>query len=263
MEDAPSWYEASVIAHVAVHGRPPRALGAEDEPDALPHDALAAPPFRHEGGARLDLRRRVGDGDGEAGALERREVEQIIADIGDRLGRQAVLGHQRLETLPLPARAEDDRIDAELVAARLGDRALLPRDHRGAQPRPFSEHDRDAVVRVERFELVAPLGADHPAVGWDAVHVHHQELDLPGAPRHASAWRHATRLNCRAGAALAPAAASPGRVTTIAVKNQKGSMILTMMNEFAPIACTRRPTVPRSEERRVGKECRSRWSPYH
>src|SRR5260370_16620392 len=24
-----------------------------------------------------------------------------------------------------------------------------------------------------------------------------------------------------------------------------------------------RPTVMRSEERRVGKECRSRWSPYH
>ena len=25
----------------------------------------------------------------------------------------------------------------------------------------------------------------------------------------------------------------------------------------------RRNYVPRSEERRVGKECRSRWSPYH
>src|SRR3712207_9085864 len=24
-----------------------------------------------------------------------------------------------------------------------------------------------------------------------------------------------------------------------------------------------RPDVPRSEERRVGKECRSRWTPYH
>ena len=24
-----------------------------------------------------------------------------------------------------------------------------------------------------------------------------------------------------------------------------------------------RPSLPRSEERRVGKECRSRWSPYH
>src|SRR5713101_9549698 len=28
-------------------------------------------------------------------------------------------------------------------------------------------------------------------------------------------------------------------------------------------ACFRRNSVPRSEERRVGKECRSRWSPYH
>src|SRR2546426_6825988 len=26
---------------------------------------------------------------------------------------------------------------------------------------------------------------------------------------------------------------------------------------------THRPAVARSEERRVGKECRSRWSPYH
>src|SRR3712207_8450112 len=27
--------------------------------------------------------------------------------------------------------------------------------------------------------------------------------------------------------------------------------------------CQRMPNQPRSEERRVGKECRSRWSPYH
>ena len=31
------------------------------------------------------------------------------------------------------------------------------------------------------------------------------------------------------------------------------------MHDFATITETR----PRSEERRVGKECRSRWSPYH
>src|SRR2546427_9216213 len=122
MECAPSWYAASVIAPVPAHVRPPRALGAEDEPDALPIYALAAARLRHEVGDRLDLRRRVGDGDGEAGALERREVEQIVADIGDRLGRQAVLGHQRLEALPLPARAEDDRIDARRKGERSEDR---------------------------------------------------------------------------------------------------------------------------------------------
>ena len=29
------------------------------------------------------------------------------------------------------------------------------------------------------------------------------------------------------------------------------------------ISVTDRPIMERSEERRVGKECRSRWSPYH
>src|SRR3712207_7028676 len=34
-----------------------------------------------------------------------------------------------------------------------------------------------------------------------------------------------------------------------------GSLKQTLFDDFAKI--------PRSEERRVGKECRSRWSPYH
>ena len=34
-------------------------------------------------------------------------------------------------------------------------------------------------------------------------------------------------------------------------------------NDPAPAQGTAWEPVPRSEERRVGKECRSRWSPYH
>ena len=35
--------------------------------------------------------------------------------------------------------------------------------------------------------------------------------------------------------------------------------------EFLGLECVRhaKPAMVRSEERRVGKECRSRWSPYH
>ena len=33
--------------------------------------------------------------------------------------------------------------------------------------------------------------------------------------------------------------------------------------EWPPLAATRESPRTRSEERRVGKECRSRWSPYH
>ena len=39
--------------------------------------------------------------------------------------------------------------------------------------------------------------------------------------------------------------------------------IVDDLNDPFPAAKTFAIDVPRSEERRVGKECRSRWSPYH
>ena len=35
------------------------------------------------------------------------------------------------------------------------------------------------------------------------------------------------------------------------------------LDEQFTTSCEQNPGVSRSEERRVGKECRSRWSPYH
>ena len=50
-------------------------------------------------------------------------------------------------------------------------------------------------------------------------------------------------------------------------ENQKGEkFIVEMQNvyqEFFKDRTIYYSTFPRSEERRVGKECRSRWSPYH
>ena len=39
--------------------------------------------------------------------------------------------------------------------------------------------------------------------------------------------------------------------------------VLNLSGTLSPMTCLHYITVPRSEERRVGKECRSRWSPYH
>ena len=44
-------------------------------------------------------------------------------------------------------------------------------------------------------------------------------------------------------------------------KRNKGSKLDEFKNEIADKLAIKRIT--RSEERRVGKECRSRWSPYH
>src|SRR2546426_11168686 len=42
-----------------------------------------------------------------------------------------------------------------------------------------------------------------------------------------------------------------------------GFMLAVALVEVLPEAFARSGTAARSEERRVGKECRSRWSPYH
>src|SRR5687768_18308830 len=41
----------------------------------------------------------------------------------------------------------------------------------------------------------------------------------------------------------------------------RAALLRHMEKDLGPLALPRVP--PRSEERRVGKECRSRWSPYH
>ena len=52
-------------------------------------------------------------------------------------------------------------------------------------------------------------------------------------------------------------------------KSDKESMANTGIDASRDVTLTRQSngtytlTLPRSEERRVGKECRSRWSPYH
>src|SRR6266487_3546651 len=83
------------------------------------------------------------------------------------------------------------------------------------------------VIRRERYALAAPAAAPVP-VG--ATRVHRPAVALsPAAPT------------------VQPLAASRGSQTGAAF-NQKS---------WEP------PKPGRSEERRVGKECRSRWSPYH
>ena len=55
----------------------------------------------------------------------------------------------------------------------------------------------------------------------------------------------------------------PGYTTTVDAASDPEQVILDLQK--AEMAAKKKPKaeVFRSEERRVGKECRSRWSPYH
>ena len=53
--------------------------------------------------------------------------------------------------------------------------------------------------------------------------------------------------------------------TTTTINTTKGELVNTINGLFAvqELKGKKFSLVVRSEERRVGKECRSRWSPYH
>src|SRR3712207_9123820 len=54
---------------------------------------------------------------------------------------------------------------------------------------------------------------------------------------------------------------APGEVVTLLGRNGAGKT--TTLRAIMGLVGKRSGSIRRSEERRVGKECRSRWSPYH
>src|SRR5438094_100206 len=239
----PPW-PAAVLGDVRLHGGGPRALSAQNQLHALAQRPLPAPSPGNEVGDLRHLAGGVGDRDGEARPLEGGDIEQVVADVGAGVERNAELGAQVLEHLAFAPGLQNHGVHPELVSPGLGHGALLARHEGRSQPASVRQSHRHSVAAVEELELIAPLAEHHAAVRQHAIDVRDQEPDPPRSPRDDAPGRHAMRVNCRAGVALAGTAASPGRLTTTAAKNQKACVLLTLMKVSAPAACTRRPIVP-------------------
>ena len=88
---------------------------------------------------------------------------------------------------------------------------------------------------------------------------------LASDEEHARAWRQLGMLDQRFSVAAGPARAallqSREGIRQRVRKLGRGLASIALICGLALFAGER--YVPRSEERRVGKECRSRWSPYH
>src|ERR1051326_597950 len=79
-------------------------------------------------------------------------------------------------------------------------------------------------------------------------------------------------LNCREGSLLSPSCLFHRKRSPILPRTPSRALVSraipllpppTLFPAGFPCLHHESPTSPRSEERRVGKECRSRWSPYH
>src|SRR5215207_10678973 len=104
-----------------------------------------------------------------------------------------------------------------------------------------------AVTR-SRGRLLAPQLVDQPLGGHDAP-----GLAAIAALTPASALAQPTHD-----------AATPAKAQACAVhRNHEPTATGQSITFTNPLGRSRGPGAGRSEERRVGKECRSRWSPYH
>src|SRR3712207_8480014 len=97
-----------------------------------------------------------------------------------------------------------------------------------------------------------------------------RDLDViffPSRGRHTSYWRDWSSDVCSSDLTAAPcsaaAAANGSTVTNVNLTGNAGGLRLASTSGTFDVSSFTITTTGRSEERRVGKECRSRWSPYH
>src|SRR2546422_398990 len=129
---------------------------------------------------------------------------------------------------------------------------------------------RGAVTRLRadlaqlRSELAYTRAAQEPAI-QDTAHATAELRALDARPRELAGGvretaDEAARLGTRTGAAEEAVRETRARVETLATPPPAPPVAPPPAR---PAAARSVPPVERSEERRVGKECRSRWSPYH
>src|ERR1035441_11028628 len=99
-------------------------------------------------------------------------------------------------------------------------------------------------VEVRRPVLAVPSGSAGQVAGLDAVE----------AVARAGAWAGMTREQL----------VEFYRLMYLSRRTDDREIVLKRQQKiFFQISCAGHEALLRSEERRVGKECRSRWSPYH
>src|SRR5471030_187088 len=157
------------------------ALRAQDELAHFAHGAAAAGRLGDVVGARVHVAAAVRHTDGEANAAQDRQVDDVVADEADLLGRKAQLVQQRVEGRELVMAALVHVGDAKVGRALGHLRRNARADDGRLHARLLQQLDAEAVVDVEGFQRLAVGAVVQAAVGEHAVDVEDHQLDLGGA----------------------------------------------------------------------------------
>src|SRR3989442_15083135 len=179
------------------------------------------------------LRRHVG------GWLERLEVGH---EFPDGIGRQQTTVRRHAVRLAVTNRLEDLRVGAAVAPAAVAQAGAHP-THRPAAMTAVAVHHAERPLALRRR---LPVSSERILV----------------RPRGARRRRDAARQDARF-LSRRPRR-SCGFTSTARRGNEQQGDYSAKIHTMPPwLVCRAMSDMKRSEERRVGKECRSRWSPYH
>src|SRR5256886_15046201 len=186
--------------------------------------------------------------------------EELVGEFGEKtpLFSCDVSSDEETKSFFEKVRGETDRLDLMLHSLAFAPREALEGDFLSTTREAFrTAHDISAYSLVALAREAAPLMIDGGSIvamtyyGSEKVVPHYNVMGVAKASLEASTRYLAydlgprkIRVNC----------ISAGPVQTLAARGISG--FTSMLKHYQERA-------PRSEERRVGKECRSRWSPYH
>jgi hypothetical protein len=181
-----------VGVEVSLDGGVEQALCGEDEVDGVSACALAAGEWRDVVGDGFDLGAGVGGGDGKADDAEDREVDDVVADVGDLVEGAAFIRDDLVKGVALVVLALVDVVDLEIAGADGDDARVALGDEADLETSEAGHGDAHAIVGVEGFDFsageVVRIGGgdgvgddDDIAVGEDAVDVVEEDFDAAGA----------------------------------------------------------------------------------
>ena len=121
----------------------------------------------------------------------------------------------------------------------------------------LSDGEKNFLLNCEKGQGLFFAGSNH--VGINVISSQAEHELITSDPRDLEAMEaRKGQTDTRTIAELARIYDSPAQQNPMRKRNT-----LSRQNQIIKGAVERKETPTRSEERRVGKECRSRWSPYH
>jgi hypothetical protein len=155
-------------------------LRPQEQFDHFSYRAFSPAGLGHVIACRLEFRPAVVDGYRQADASEKREIHQIVADVGDFQVRQSRGALDFFVSDKFVVGALVKKFDSKLFGAMVDCGRGAPGNDADLNFRALEQANSLSIAHVEGFDFSPAVIHQDPAVGQDSVYVEQEEFNSPG-----------------------------------------------------------------------------------